>query len=131
MESYPRFFARFKVLCDPMFPRLADFLQAPRTVIDIGTGYGVPAVWLLELFPELKVYGIEPDARQGAHMPAALLASRGAVQVGRAPDIPEAPGPADAALLLDMLHYITDDEVRLTLSRLREKLRPGASSLCG
>ena len=25
-----------------------------------------------------------------------------------------------------MLHYMTDDEVRLTLSRLREKLRPGA-----
>ncbi len=59
-------------------------------------------------------------------MPAAPLAGAGSVQVGRAPDVPDAPGPADAALLLDMLHYITDDEVRLTLSRLREKLRPGA-----
>jgi predicted exporter len=125
MESYPRFFARFKVLSDPMFPRLADFLQAPRTVIDIGTGYGVPAVWLLELFPELKVYGLEPDARRVRYASRAI-GGRGSVQVGRAPDIPKAPGPADAALLLDMLHYITDDEVRLTLSRLREKLRPGS-----
>jgi len=25
-----------------------------------------------------------------------------------------------------MLHYLTDDEVRLTLERLHEKLRPGA-----
>ncbi len=34
MESYPRFFARFKVLCDPMFPRLADFfLHRARSLI--------------------------------------------------------------------------------------------------
>jgi uncharacterized protein len=125
MESYPRFFARFKVLCDPMFHRLADFLHAPHTVIDIGTGYGVPAVWLLELFPELQVYGIDPDARRLRYATRAI-GGRGAVQVGRAPDIPGVPEPADAAMLLDMLHYISDDEVRLTLLRLREKLRPGA-----
>jgi precorrin-6B methylase 2 len=125
MESYPRIFARFKVLCDPMFPRLADFMPAPHTVIDIGTGYGVPAVWLLELFPELKVYGIEPDVRR-VRIAGRAIGSRGAVQAGRAPDIPDASPPADAALLLDMLHYITDDEARLTLSRLHERLRPGA-----
>lgn len=124
MESYPRFFARFKVLCDPMYPRLADFLHAPRTVIDIGTGYGVPAVWLLELFPELKVYGIDPDARR-VRFATRAIGDRGSVRIGRAPKIPDAPDPVDAALLLDMLHYITDDEMRLTLSRLREKLRPG------
>ena len=126
MEAYPRFFARFKVLCDPMFPRLADFLHAPRTVIDIGTGYGVPAVWLLELFPGARLFGIEPDGAR-ARIASRVIGSRGSVQVGRAPDIPAVPEPADAALLLDMLHYLTDDEARLTLVRLREKLHPGAS----
>jgi len=126
IEAYPRFFARFKVKCDPMFPRLADFLRTPCTIIDIGTGYGVPAVWLLALFPDLKIYGIEPDAGR-ARFAGRAMASRGSVQVGRAPDIPEVVKPADAALLLDMLHYISDDEVRLALSRLREALRPGAA----
>jgi len=125
MEAYPRFFARFKVRFDTLFPRLAGLLDAPRTVIDIGTGYGVPAVWLLELFPDLKVYGIEPDAGR-ARFACRAIGERGSVQVGRAPAIPAAPVPADAALLLDMLHYLTDDEVRLTLERLHEKLRPGA-----
>jgi len=125
MDQYPRYFARFKVLCDPMFPRLADFLPAPRTVIDIGTGYGVPAVWLLGLYPGLRVHGIEPDARR-VRIASQVIGERGSVQLGCAPDIPDTPEPADAALLLDMLHYITDDEVRLTLNRLRGKLRPGA-----
>jgi len=126
MEPYPRFFARFKVLCDPMFPRLAEFLTAPRTIIDIGTGYGVPAVWLLELFPGARLFGVEPDAAR-ARIAGRAIGSRGAVQVGRAPDIPAVPEPAEAALLLDMLHYVTDDEARLTLARLREKLLPGAT----
>lgn len=125
MDQYPRYFARFKALSDPMFPRLADFLHEPLTVIDIGTGYGVPAVWLLGLFPNLKVFGIEPDERR-VRIAGQVIGERGMVQLGRAPEIPEVPGPADAALLLDMLHYIPDDDVRLTLSRLREKLRPGA-----
>ena len=125
MEAYPRFFARFKVLCDPMFPRLATFLHMPRTVIDIGTGYGAPAVWLLELFPDLKIYGIEPDARR-VRIASRAIGSRGSVQVGRAPDMPDIPEPADCALMLDMLHYLTDDEARLTLARLHEKLCSGA-----
>jgi predicted exporter len=126
MEAYPRFFARFKVLCDPMFPRLAGFLHDPRTVIDIGTGYGAPAAWLLELFPRAQVFGIEPDEGR-ARIASRVIGSRGAVQVGRAPEIPAVPEPADCALLLDMLHYVTDDEVRLTLSRLRDKLCPGSA----
>ena len=96
MEAYPRFFARFKVLCDPMFPRLADFLYAPRTVIDIGTGYGVPAVWLLELFPDASVLASSLMHDRVRICRAALLAGAAAVQVGRAPDIPDVPEPADA-----------------------------------
>ena len=126
LEAYPRFFARFKVLCDPMFPRLAEFLTAPRTVIDIGSGYGVPAVWLLEMFPGTRLFGIEPDEAR-ARIATRVIGNRGTVQVGRAPDIPAVPEPADAALMLDMLHYLTDDEALLTLVRIREKLLPAAT----
>jgi trans-aconitate methyltransferase len=126
MEAYPRLFARFKILLDPMFPKLAAFLCAPRIIIDIGTGYGVPAAWLLELFPEAHVFGIEPDPDR-AHTAARVFGKRGRVQSGRAPDMPDIPEPADCALMLDMLHYLDDAEARETLIRLGEKLLPGAA----
>lgn len=126
MESYPRLFARFKLILDPMFPKLANFVKEPETIIDIGTGYGVPAVWLLELFPHARIYGIEPDHRR-VRVASRALGTHGTVEIGRAPDIPEVSGMADTALILDMIHLLTDDELMLTLQRLRGKLRPGGT----
>ena len=118
MEPYPRLFARFKMLLDPMFPRLASFLHSPRHIIDIGCGYGVPAVWLLSLFPQAKVYGLDPDRRR-VTIAARAFGDRGSAAVGKAPDLPAAsPDQVDTALMLDMIHLISDDELRLTLQRL-------------
>jgi predicted exporter/SAM-dependent methyltransferase len=124
MEAYPRLFARFKILLDPMFPRLAGLLNAPRHVIDVGCGYGVPAVWLLSLFPQAKVYGIDPDRRR-VMIADRAFAGRGFAEAGSAPDLPvSAPDQVDTALMLDMMHLISDDEARLTLQRLHERLAP-------
>jgi SAM-dependent methyltransferase len=124
MEAYPRLFARFKILLDPMFPRLACFLHSPRHIIDIGCGYGVPAVWLLSLFPQAKVYGIDPDRRR-VMIASRAFAGRGFAEARSAPDLPvSSPDQVDTALMLDMMHLISDDEVRLTLQRLHEKLVP-------
>jgi len=126
MEAYPRLFARFKIALDPMFPRLADFVKKPEVMIDVGSGYGVPAVWLLELFPQARVYGIEPDGTR-VRWASRAIGAKGHVEIGRAPAIPRVPAPADVALLLDMIHLLTDDELILTLQRLRRNLRPGGS----
>jgi SAM-dependent methyltransferase len=126
MESYPRLFARFKIILDPMFPCLADFVRDPEIIIDVGSGYGVPAVWLLELFPHARVYGIEPD-RKRVRFASRAMGTQGAVKVGKAPDMPDVPGMADTALLLDMIHLLTDDELLLTLQRLHKKIRPDGS----
>jgi SAM-dependent methyltransferase len=124
MEPYPRLFARFKILLDPMFPRLASFLHSPRHMIDIGCGYGVPAVWLLSLFPQAKVYGLDPDRRR-VTIAARAFGDRGSAVVGKAPDLPAAsPDRVDTALMLDMTHLISDDELRLTLQRLYDKIVP-------
>ena len=124
MEPYPRLFARFKILLDPMFPRLASFLHSPRHIIDIGCGYGVPAVWLLSLFPQAKVYGLDPDRRR-VTIAARAFGDRGSAAVGKAPDLPAAsPDQVDTALMLDMIHLISDDELRLTLQRLYDKIVP-------
>ncbi len=124
LEPYPRLFARFKILLDPMFPQLASFLHSPRHMIDIGCGYGVPAVWLLSLFPEAKVYGLDPDPRR-VRIAARAFGDRGSATVGKAPDLPAAcPDQVDTVLMLDMIHLVSDDELRLTLQRLNDKIVP-------
>lgn len=121
MEAYPRLFARFKLLLDPMFPRLAGFVREPRVILDIGTGFGVPMVWLLELFPQARVYGIEPD-KMRVMFASQAIGGRGSVAVGSAPSIPEIPEKADTAIMLDMLHYLSNGDMMLTFQRLREAL---------
>ena len=119
MEPYPRFFARFKMLFDPMFRELPRFLESYhgiRTIIDIGSGYGVPACWLLERFPESRVYGIDPDPDR-VRVASMAVGKRGFITRGRAPDVPTVPEPADLALMLDSVHYLKDDELRLTLRK--------------
>ncbi|MFH0786020.1 MAG: MMPL family transporter [Pseudomonadota bacterium] len=123
MEGYPRLLVRFKLRFDPLFPRLADFIRDPGLIVDIGSGYGIPAVWLLELFPSARIYGLEPD-RKRALFASQAIGDRGQVIVGAAPDIPEFPEQADTALLLDILPYLNDQDLAQTLRRLKEVLGP-------
>ena len=128
VEPYPRLFARFKLLFDPMFKELPSLLSAHlngvRTIIDIGSGYGVPACWLLERYPESSVYGIDPDPDRVA-VASKTVGKRGLVVCGRAPEMPMAPAPADLAMMLDVVYYLDDEGLRLTLERLYGMLRPG------
>ena len=128
VEPYPRIFARFKLQTDVMFSELVDCLAGQdqvRTVLDIGCGYGVPGAWVLEHFPEARIYGIDPDP-QRIRVADRVYAERGQARCDLAPHIPQAPGPADAAFMLDMSHYLDDAALDLTLQRLRAALDPKA-----
>jgi uncharacterized protein len=128
MEAYPRMFARFKIMLDPMFPRLAEFVENPRMIMDIGCGFGVPAAWFLALYPAARVFGIDPDRRR-VRFAGCVVGDRGVMQVGQAPAIPEIPERADAVLLLDIIHMLSDEELQLTLERLRDRMLPGVKSV--
>jgi SAM-dependent methyltransferase len=120
LEAYPRVFAACKLRYDPMFKELPNFLDRKKTdqaFLDIGSGYGVPACCLLEWFPQALVTCIEPDPER-CRIAARALAPRGRVQCADAPDIPTADQHIDAALLLDVTHYLSDDHLRETLSKI-------------
>jgi SAM-dependent methyltransferase len=121
LPAYPRVFARMKMLIDPMFKELDNYVQNPRRIIDIGCGYGVPATWLLEIYPRAEVFGIEPDEER-VLIASRVIGSRGYVEVGRAPDLPQVEGLVDYVLMLDMLHLISDKEVQICFQRIYEKL---------
>lgn len=128
LPGYPRVFARFKILIDPMFQELDQYVKNPRRIIDIGCGYGIPATWLLEIYPQAKVFGLEPDEER-VLIAKRVIGSRGRVQVGLAPDLPDVEGSVDYVMMLDMLHLITDEELELVLQRIYDKLETGGTLL--
>lgn len=119
MGAYHRLFAHFKLRLDPMFSELPSLLSnsAIRMVADIGCGYGVPACWILERFPDATVYGIDPNPRR-VRVASRAIGKRGVAAVAGAPDIPETPALLDMATMLDIIHFLDDDQFRLTLERL-------------
>lgn len=123
LEAYTRMFARFKLRRDPMFSQLPKFVDKPSTILDIGCGYGVPAMWLLALHPQAHVFGIDPDKRR-VRFAAHAVGSRGVFIEGAAPHIPSIGEKADTVLLLDIIHMLSDDELDLTLVNILESMTP-------
>ncbi|MEZ4528518.1 MAG: MMPL family transporter [Desulfobacterales bacterium] len=124
-DAYPRMFARFKLRMDPLFSELSGFFDAarpPEIVLDIGCGYGVPACWIAERFPNAKIIGIDPDAER-IRTAAIAMGKQGEIKTGRAPEIPQIPQPADAVLVLDILHFLTDMELELSLKRMYDTMK--------
>jgi predicted exporter/ubiquinone/menaquinone biosynthesis C-methylase UbiE len=128
LPAYPRLFARFKIIIDPMFRELDKYVRNPRRIIDIGCGYGIPATWLLEIYPAAKVFGLEPDAER-VLIASQVIGNRGLVETGRAPDLPPLAECVDHVLMLDMLHLINDEELRLALQRIYRELEAGGTLL--
>ena len=116
MEAYPRMFARFKLQSDPMFSDLPGLLTADktriRTILDIGCGYGVPGCWCLEYCPNSEVFGLDPDFER-VRVAGLAMGKRGEILKDMAPDLPVLPNPPDLVLLLDMLHYLDDDSIKV------------------
>lgn len=129
LEVHPRLFARFKLKWDVLFEELSHFLDGDRplgTVLDIGCGFGVPGCWVLERFDKARIYGIDPDPER-IRVAALVFGDRGRAVCDLAPNIPAAREPADAALLLDMIHFLDDDGLKLTLRRLHGALDDAAT----
>jgi SAM-dependent methyltransferase len=131
LETHPRLFARFKLKWDVLFaelPRYLDGTRPMRTVLDIGCGFGVPGAWMLERFGEARIYGIDPDPER-IRVAARVYGERGRAVCDLAPNIPAAPVQADAALLLDMIHFLDDEGLRLTFERLHAALDAGGVAI--
>lgn len=126
METYVRMFARFKVMFDPMFPELAEFIGPQDKVLDIGCGYGVPAAWLMQRYPGVSLFGVEPN-QDRVRVARRAWGSRGVVIQGTAPGFDLPNGFFDTVLMLDMVHYLSDKELLQTLASASSALRPGGT----
>ncbi len=123
-DAYTRMFVRFKLKLDPMFTELHNHVGDARTLIDVGSGFGVPAAWLLTLDTERRFYMLEPDPKRAAVLDQ-VFADHGQVTTQGVPGVPKDFPIADAAMMLDMAHYLDDNQFAQTLAEIRQKLKPG------
>jgi SAM-dependent methyltransferase len=124
-------FAWFKLRADPMFREIPEFLKtAPKlsTALDLGCGYGVAGASALEWVPGLKLYGIDPNPKR-VRAASLIFGDRGSAFQGGAPDFetPALPGHLDAVFVLDVIHFLRDSELDLTLRRIRGRLNAGGN----
>ena len=121
LEVYARMFARFKMKFDPMFSKLAGFIKGGGTVLDIGCGYGVQGVWLKTLIPGMKICALDPD-RERIRIAKRVLDPEDVVYVSTAQEFKAYPQTIDTALMLDMIHYISDEDLKKILGDIKSRL---------
>ena len=128
-EFHPLFFAWCKTWRDAMFDELPGLLSRAGNVkvfLDLGCGFGVAGAFLLEQFTGAEIYGVDPSPERVKGAQAAW-GKRGHALIGAAPDFEaeEFPPRFDAVFSLDMVHYLDDAALDLTLSRIRRRLDEG------
>jgi len=127
---HPLFFAWCKTRQDAMFDELPGLLEPVKklhTFLDLGCGFGVAGSFLLELYPDSEIYAVDPNPDRVAGAKLAF-GNRGHVFEGAAPDFEKSPFPPhfDAVFSIDMMHYLDDGALGLTLSRIHARLEEGS-----
>lgn len=129
VSTFAWMFSYWKLRLDPLCGELHNFLKTRETVqfaLDIGCGYGIPGCSLLEWFPEAKIFGIDPLASR-IKVAARAFGARGDAAQKAAPDIDVLAFPPafDVVFVNDVIHFLTDEELDVTLRKIRSKLGSG------
>lgn len=117
-------YIRSKVQMDPLYEFVFTSLKdTSQPLLDIGCGVGIMSFYLRERGLNLPTLGVDTDGDKIARAQEAAHADQ---QVEfRVSDAREAVDGHRSVLLLDVLHYLTDDEQRSLLRRVARQVPPG------
>jgi SAM-dependent methyltransferase len=118
---------RFWILRQRFLDEIGQYLPARGEVLDLGCGFGLFSLYYARVRPELRLRGLDRNARRIA------TARRAAAQLGldnaryEVGDVMDFRGgeTVDAAYMLDIVHHIPREAVRPLLEQLATILPPG------
>jgi hypothetical protein len=131
MEPIARLSAHLQARRDPIFREPFPLSHSPQTVLNVGSGYGLSAAWLLELFPDLRLYGVE-SSPECARVSGLVVGNRGRVRCSAATEIPPLPDTEPSvqlATMIDTLDYLNDADTALSLEKIQSMLSFGGHLL--
>jgi len=119
--------ARFQILHQRFLDEIGQYLPRSGRVLDVGCGFGLFSLYYAKMNPFLDVLGIDlnPLRIQMARTAAARLQlSNVHYQVGDVTSY-EFQATFDGVYMLDIVHHVPRQVVRLLTARLHKTLRPG------
>jgi 2-polyprenyl-3-methyl-5-hydroxy-6-metoxy-1,4-benzoquinol methylase len=122
---------RFQILNQRFLTEVGQYLPRSGRVLDIGCGFGLFSLYYSMLNPELKIVGIDKNAsriEQARRAAARLGIDSVRYEVG---DVTEYSlnEQFDGAYMLDIVHHVPKQEVQPLISRISERVAPGACVL--
>jgi trans-aconitate methyltransferase len=105
------------------YRRIASFLPARGTLLDLGCGHGLFALAARDEFPDLRVIGIDHDPER---IRIATRAASGDMQFSTGDLLKPPAGTYEAIALLDLMHYFSLADQERIFVRAYEQLAAGA-----
>jgi 2-polyprenyl-3-methyl-5-hydroxy-6-metoxy-1,4-benzoquinol methylase len=122
---------RFIILHQRFLDEIGQYLPEKGTVLDIGCGFGLFALYFAQRHPQLHVHGIDMNERRIAHAREAaerLGVKNATFAVGDAKRF-HWDGSLDGAYLLDILHHVSREAATRLIGEIALHLAPGARLL--
>lgn len=106
-------------------------LHPTDRVLDIGCGTGTMAILIKQLYPDVHVCGLDPDARALARAKRKAARSATSIQFdqGFSDKLPYSDGSFDHVFSSFMFHHVPADQKESTLCEVRRVLKPDGSFL--
>jgi ubiquinone/menaquinone biosynthesis C-methylase UbiE len=122
---------RFTILRQRFLFEIGQYLPRAGTVLDVGCGFGLFALYFAIRMPAIRIVGLDRDtyrinlARRAA---ARLGVENARFHVADA-SVLELEEPVSAAYMLDLIHHLPEASVRPLLSTITRNLRPNGRLL--
>jgi ubiquinone/menaquinone biosynthesis C-methylase UbiE len=114
----------WKLRLDILYSRVVRHLPAAGRIYDLGCGYGIMAHWGLITGPEREVIGVDADARK-IEIALQTVPYQNRLAFILSDVMQFSAEPAEAVLLLDMLHYWSYPRQADLARKARSLLKPG------
>lgn len=126
-RPYFYYYALGKAALDPAYPEAArQLVHSPHPLLDLGCGMGLLGAYLRSCGHRPTITGYDVDAEKVAAARLALDGENAAFHAASALEFTQHSGDI---VILDVLHYFSDDEQQNLLARVAESVAPGGTAL--